>query len=347
MNATPRTLAQLSALAFSAGLFASCKGADPAKDKTRPTPAIAAWIARDTVVDKAVQGVGTLVPEAQVDLRAEIAGRVAAIGFKEGQPVRKGQLLVKIVDADLAASRDKAKAVAEFQRQTLSRRREQLAVQAVAQQDVDAAVQGLASAQADLALAEAMLAKTEIRAPFSGSIGLTNSAVGQYLTPGQTVATMASLRPIRVEFQVPGDDVSRVKPGMELQFRQWGAREFKTAKIYATDPGVDSVSRTLRIRALWTGETGGLVAGTAVEVKIGLSKAKTILMPPQGLGADARGPSVLVLRGGKATPVQVAVGRRTADAVEIVTGLVAGDTVLCNGAVPVKLGSVVVPSRYL
>jgi membrane fusion protein, multidrug efflux system len=346
MNATSRTLVQLAALAFAAAL-ASCKDADKAKDKQRPVPSIAAWIARDTTVDRAVQGVGTLVPEAQVDLRAEIAGRVAAIGFKEGQAVKKGQLLIKISDADLAASRDKAKAVAEFQRQTLSRRKEQLAVQAVAQQDVDAAVQALASAQADLALAEAMLAKTEIRAPFAGRIGLTNAAVGQYLTPGQALATMASLRPIRVEFQVPGDDVSRVRTGMDLKFRRWGGGEFKSAKIYATDPGVDSVSRTLRVRALWTGETEGLVAGTAVEVKIGLSKAKAILMPPQGLGADARGPSTLVLRGGKATPVQVVVGRRTAEAVEIVSGLVAGDTVLCNGAVPVKPGSAVVPSRYL
>ena len=346
MNATSRTPTQLALLALAAALV-SCKGPDQAKDKSRPAPAIAAWIARDTTVDRSLQGVGTLVPQAQVDLRAEIAGRVASIGFKEGQPVSKGQLLIKLVDADLAASRDKAKAVAEFQRQTMSRRLEQLAVQAVAQQDVDAAVQALASAKADLALAEAMFAKTEIRAPFSGRIGLTNAAVGQYLTPGQAVATMASLRPLRVEFQVPGDDVSRVKPGMDLKFRQWGGGEFKAAKIYATDPGVDSVSRTLRVRALWSGETEGLVAGTAVEVKIGLSKAKAILMPPQALGADARGPSALVLRGGKATPVQVVVGRRTAEAVEIVSGLVAGDTVLCNGSVPVKPGSAVVPSRFL
>jgi membrane fusion protein (multidrug efflux system) len=345
MNSRFRTHAILAALAATAALLASCK--EPVKDKPRPAPSISAWIARDTTIDRTVQGVGTLVPQAQVDLRAEIAGRVAKIGFKEGQEVKQGQLLLKIADADLAATRDKAKASVDFMRQTLSRRKEQLAVQAVAQQDVDAAVQALASAEADLALAEAMLAKTEIRAPFSGRVGLTNAAVGQYLTPGQALSTMATVRPVRVEFQVPGDDVSQVRPGMDLKFRAWGAKDFNSAKIYATDPGVDSVSRSLRVRALWTGDTKGMVAGTAVEVSIQLSRAKAILMPPQGLGADARGPSVLVLRGGKATTVQVVVGRRTANAVEIVSGVKPGDTVLCNGAVPLKPGSVVMPSRYL
>lgn len=347
MNHGSLTIAKSTTLAAAAVLLCSCKGADKAKDKQRPPPSIAAWVARDTTVDRTVQGVGTLVPQSQVDLRAEIAGRVVRIGFKEGQEVRQGQLLVKIADADLAAARDKAKSVVQLQRQTYSRRKEQIAIQAVAQQDVDASAQGLSAAEADLALAEAQLAKTEIRAPFPGRIGLTNVAIGQYLTVGQAVASMASTHRLRVEFQVPGDDVARVRPGMTLKFRPWGGGEFLEAPIYATDPSVDSVSRALRVRALWTGSSDGLVAGSAVEVKVGLSRGKAILMPPQGLGADARGPSVVVLRGGKAAPTPVVVGRRTAEAVEIVSGLKVGDTVLCNGSVPVKPGTAVKPSRYL
>jgi len=346
MKIRNRTLALLPALAATA-LLCSCQGSGQSKDKARPTPSIAAWIARDTTVDKTLQGVGTLVPEAQVDLRVEIAGRVEKIGFREGQEVKQGQLLLKLVDADLSATRDKDRAIAEFQRLTLKRRREQLAVEAVAQQDVDDAVNAQTSAAADLAFAEAQLAKAEIRAPFSGRIGLTNVAVGQYLTAGQTVATLARTKPLRVEFEVPSDAVSRVHPGMDLRFRPWGDRAFRTAKIYATDPTVDSVSRSLAVRARWSGPMEGLVPGTAVEVQIGLSRDRAILMPPQGLSADARGPSVLVLRGGKATTVSVVVGQRTSAAVEIVSGVKAGDTVLCNGAVPVKPGSVVVPSRFL
>ena len=342
-----RTHANLPTLVASALLFASCQGSSQSKDKARPTPSIAGWIARDTAVSQTLQGVGTLVPEAEVDLRVEIAGRVEQIGFKEGQEVKQGQLLLKLVDADLAATRDKDKAIAEYQKLTLQRRKQQLAVEAVAQQDVDDAANAQTSAAADLAFAEAQLAKAQIRAPFAGRIGLTNVAIGQYLTVGQTVASLARVKPLRVEFAVPSDAVSRVHPGMDLQFRPWGDRAFRTAKIYATDPFVDSVSRSLTVRARWAGDMEGLVAGTAVEVQIGLSRARAILMPPQGLTADARGPSVLVLRGGKATTVPVVVGKRTSEAVEIVSGVKAGDTVLCNGAVPVKPGSVVVPSRYL
>jgi membrane fusion protein (multidrug efflux system) len=330
----------------------SCQGKDApdakgGKDKAKPQASIAAWVARDTIVDRSVQGVGTLVPEAQVDLKAEIAGRVASVGFREGQPVKQGQILVKLVDQDLAATRDKAKAVADFARQTLQRRKDQLAVQAVAQQDVDAAAQALASAEADLRFAEAQLSKTEIRSPLTGRVGISNVAVGQYLSPGQAVATVARTRPLKVDFQVPGDDVSRVRSGMALRFRPYGAKEWLEAPIYATDPLVDSSARTLRVRALWKGAAEGLVAGTAVEVKVGLSRGRAFLMPPQALGADARGPSVIVLRDGKATPVPVVVGRRTAEAVEIAQGLKAGDTVLVAGATPVKPGSPVVPARYL
>lgn len=331
--------------------LASCQGKDGAgpKDaaKSKPQAAVAAWIARDTVVDRSVQGVGTLVPEAQVDLRAEIAGRVASVGFREGQAVKQGQLLVKLADQDLSATRDKAKAVADFARQTLSRRKEQLDVQAVSRQDVDAAAQALASAEADLRFAEAQLAKTEIRSPLSGRVGISNVATGQYLTAGQAVATVARTSPLKVDFQVPGDDVARVKPGMPLKFRPYGAKEWMEAPIYAADPVVDSVARTLRVRAIWKGASEGLVPGTAVEVRVGVARGRALLMPPQALGADARGPSILVLRGGKATPASVVVGRRTAEAVEIVSGLKAGDTVLCNGATPVKPGSAIVPSRYL
>jgi membrane fusion protein (multidrug efflux system) len=330
-----------------AALLGSCQGSDRSKDKARPTPSIPAWIARDTTVDQTLQGVGTLVPEAEVDLRVEIAGRVETLGFKEGQEVKQGQLLLQLVDADLAATRDKDKAIAEYQKLTLQRRKQQLAVEAVAQQDVDDAANSQKSAAADLAFAEAQLAKAQIRAPFAGRIGLTNVAVGQYLAAGQTVASLARLKPLRVEFQVPSDAVARVHPGMDLQFRPWGDRKFRTAKIYASDPTVDSISRSLAVRARWSGSPAGLVAGTAVEVQIGLSSTRAILMPPQGLTADARGPSVLVLRGGKATTVPVVVGQRTSSAVEIVSGVKAGDTVLCNGAVPVKPGSVVVPSRFL
>jgi len=269
------------------------------------------------------------------------------VGFREGQAVKRGQLLVKLADQDLSATRDKAKAAADFARQTFSRRKEQLNVQAVSQQDVDAASQALASAEADVRFCEAQLSKTEIRSPLDGRVGISNVAIGQYLTAGQAVAVVARTSPLKVDFQVPGDDVSKVRAGMALKFRPYGDRDWREAAIYATDPFVDSVARTLRVRALWKGASEGLVAGTAVEVRMGLSRGKAFLMPPQALGADARGPSILVLRGGKATPVPVVVGRRTAEAVEISAGLKAGDTVLCNGATPVKPGSTVAPSRYL
>jgi len=343
MNTTRSGLLALSALLPL--VLIACQKKETQKQK--PPAAIAGWVARDTLVPKSIEGVGTLVPDAQVDLKSEIAGRIVAVGFKEGQAVRKGQLLIKIADAEYRAARDKAQASLAYQKQTLSRRKQQLAIQAVSQQDVDAAVQAVASAQADLDLAEAQLAKTALRSPFDGKVGITSAAVGQYLSAGQLLAQLAKVRPMRVEFQVPSDQVPLVHLGMPLRFAVWGSKDMRAAKIYAADPAVDSVSRSLKIRALWNGSEEGLVAGSSVQVSIPLGSARSILMPPQGLGADARGPSALVLRGGKAVQMPVKVGRRTETAVEIVSGIAVGDTVLCNGSVPVKAGAAIKPSRYL
>jgi len=336
--ATIATIAALSSLT----LLSGCQKKEAEKPKGKPPASIPGWVARDTVISRDLAGTGSLLADAVVDLKLEIAGRVEKVGFREGQEVKAGQLLVQLANADLKATRDKAQASLELTRQTLERKRQQLAIQAASQQEVDQAVQAQASAQADLALAQAALAKSQVTAPFAGRIGTSNLAVGQFLSVGQAVGTLARTKPLKVEFQVPGDDVSRVRPGMALRFRPFRG-EFLEARITSSDPVLDTLSRTLKVRAEWKGETKGLVPGAAVEVRIQLGRDTVFLMPPQALGAEGK---VFVLRQGKATPQKVVIGRRTADAVEV-RGLVKGDTVLCNGASPVKPGSEIKPSRFL
>jgi len=340
MNATYR----ISCLALAAtAVLSGCKAKPEEAAKAKPAPSVPGWIARDTVVSRELVGSGSLLADAVVDLRSELGARVESVGFREGQDVRAGQILVKLASADLQAARDKARANLDLTRATLERKRQQLAIQSVSQQDVDQAVQALASAQADLAASQAMLAKAEIRSPFAGKVGTSNVAVGQFLSVGQVLATVAKVRPLKVEFQVPGDDVAKVHPGMPLLFKPYGKGEFREAKITAADAVLDTLSRTLKVRAAWIGDAKGLVPGAAVEVRIPLGKDPVFLLPPQALGAEGK---VFVLRAGKATVQKVAVGRRTADAVEV-QGLAKGDTVLCNGAVPVKPGASVKPSRFL
>lgn len=337
----PASLVSLVALS-SLALLSGCQKKEAEKPKGKPPASIPGWVARDTVVSRDLAGTGSLLADAVVDLKLEVSGRVEKVGFREGQEVKAGQVLVQLANADLKATRDKAQANVELARVTLERKRQQLAIQAASQQDVDQAVQALSSAQADLALSQALLSKSQVTAPFAGRMGTSNLAVGQFLSVGQAVGTLARTRPLKVEFQVPGDDVSRVRPGMPLRFRPFRG-EFLEASIVATDPVLDTLSRTLKVRAEWKGETKGLVPGAAVEVRIQLGRDTVFLMPPQALGAEGK---VFVLRQGKATPQKLAIGRRTADAVEV-RGLAKGDTVLCNGASPVKPGAEIKPSRFL
>jgi membrane fusion protein, multidrug efflux system len=324
-------------------ILSGCKGKPEEAAKAKPAPSIPGWIARDTVVSRDLIGSGSILADAVVDLRSELAARVESVGFREGQDVRAGQLLVKLASQDIQATRDKARANTDLAKATLERKRQQFSSQSVSQQDVDQAVQALAAAQADLAASQALLAKSEIRSPFAGRVGTSNVAVGQFLSVGQALATVAKIKPLKVEFQVPGDDVAKVRPGMPLLFKPFGKGDFREAKITAADAVLDTLSRTLRVRAAWTGESKGLIPGAAVEIRIPLGKEPVFLLPPQALGSEGK---VLVLRGGNATVQKVTVGRRTADAVEV-QGLTKGDTVLCNGAVAVKPGSAVKPSRFL
>jgi membrane fusion protein (multidrug efflux system) len=338
-----KTTNQITWAMLAVAVLCGCKGKEDDKPKPKAPPSIPGWIARDTVVTRELLGSGSLLADAVVDLRCEIAARVEKVGFREGQQVKAGQLLVKLASGDLKAAVDKARANVDLAKATLERSRQQLAIQAVSQQAVDQAVQTLESAKADLALAEVTLAKSEIRAPFDGKVGTSPVAVGQYLTVGQTIATVAKTHPLKVEFEVPGDDVARVHPGMAMGFRPFGIGSFRQARIAASDPVLDTLSRTLKIHALWSGDAKGLVPGQAVEIRITMGIDTVYMLPPQALGADAK---VLVLHEGKAMPRVVQVGLRTASSVEV-RGLKTGDTVLCNGAVPVKPGSVVKPSRYL
>ena len=284
-----------------------------------------------------VRGIATVIPGEVVDVKSEIQGRITSLGFKDGESVAKGALLAKINDADLQASRSKAQARIELLKSTLERKKQQLELQAISQQDLDQAANDLVSAQADLALLEAQLAKTEIRAPFAGNVGLSRVVVGQVVSAGQSIANLVQPNPLKVELNVPGEKAEYAKVGQVLKVRSANGFESK-ARIYATDGNLDLGTRTLAVRALVEGKSAGLVPGAAVDFSLEIPAVEAMLVPPEALAGDAEGAIVYLLKGGKAAVARVKVGRRTVDQVQLVDGVQVGDTVLCVGAANVRPG---------
>ncbi|MBK8801579.1 MAG: efflux RND transporter periplasmic adaptor subunit [Fibrobacteres bacterium] len=155
----------------------------------------------------------------RIDLRTEAAGRIREIGFREGAQVRAGQVIVRLEDAEARASRDRAAAKLRLSVATLKRVREQVNAQSASLQQLETSLADSAVCQADLALAEASLAKMEVRAPFAGTVGMREVSMGQWVPNGQLLTALVGSGDVRLEWALPEGLAFRLAPGMALSWR--------------------------------------------------------------------------------------------------------------------------------
>lgn len=288
-----------------------------------------------------VTTVGTILANEEVDVRSEVTGRVEAISFTEGTRVKKGQLLVKIADADLRAQlarADSRLAIADSE----AKRQRQLFDQSLSsQRELDTAVNEYNVAKADRDLTRAQLAKTEIRAPFEGKVGLRFVSAGSYVSPATRITSIQDDSPVKLDFAVPERYASRLQKGDQIHFTVQGAARVFDGEIYAMEPSIDTATRTLRVRATNPNADGSLVPGAFADVDIVLAERESLSIPAFALIPELKGHRVLVYAGGKAESRSVEIGTRTDTTVEIVSGVAAGDTLITSGILQLKPGATV------
>lgn len=209
---------------------------------------------------------GSLVPDEEVSLTFETAGKITEILFREGSQVAKGDLLAKINDAPLQAQLRRQQAQVKLMQDRVYRAKALLAKEAVSQEAVQEAEANLQALQADIDGVKAQIAQKELRAPFDGVIGLRQVSTGAYVTTTTPVATLTKNRPLKVEFSVPERYAGTLEPGTELTFTAEGDLTPRDAKVYAFDSRVDSDTRTYTVRALYANTDGKLVPGRYVNV---------------------------------------------------------------------------------
>lgn len=335
----------LAALALGLALGVSaCKDGKPAetdskpqKGKGGPASLEAVVLRPEPLLDEA-RVPGNLWGARNVELKTETGGRVAQIAFREGAPVKEGQILLRLADEDLVAAVAKAEAKARMAKATLDRKRQTQAAEAISRQDLDAAETELASTQADLALAQAQLRRSRVLAPFSGTVGIRSVEVGQTVAAGQTVARLSQQEPWRLTFSIPEDQAGLARVGQLLTFRVAGSRDSFPASVVALDPVLDEATRTRRVVAESRAKSPALFPGQMVDVALPLSRQDGLAIPSEALSFDAKGPFAWVYRGGKSVQARLATGLRTADRVQARSGLLPGDTVLIVGAANLRPG---------
>ena len=292
-----------------------------------------------TPLTEKISATGTLRADEGVELQPETNGKIVAINFKEGTPVRRGDLLIKLNDAELQATLQRTISRRDLAELKERRFAQLVASKSVNQQDYDAAVSELSVQRAEVALVEAQLAKCEIRAPFDGVVGLRFVSEGAFVTPTIRVATLQRLSQLKIDFSVPEKYASRIRVGSPVTFMvDGGAAGFK-GEIFAVDPRIDSATRTVLIRALCQNPEGRLLPGAFANVEFTLAEVADALLVPAGAvipGLSEK--NVFIAVQGKAVRRAVQTGVRTETSVQIISGLAAGDVVITSGQQQLRAG---------
>ncbi len=328
------------ALVVLALLVPGCALAQPTGGKPPGVPVKAAAV-RVSTLSTDVSAVGTLIANESVMIRPEIAGRVVAIHFDEGQAVPKGAKLVTLDQSEYKAILAQSEAEAKLATRRYERSQELRKQNFISQEAVDESRSNLDRSAARRQETEVKLAKSELRAPFAGIVGLRQVSPGAYVKEGADIARLEDIDSIKLDFRIPETFVGELRADQEVAVRvdAYPNQVFK-GRIYALEPGVDEKSRTLLVRARIANKDRKLRPGMFARVVLTLgTRDGAIVVPDQAI--VPRGESVFVYRvvDGKASLTPVTTGARAPGEVEIVKGLSPKDVVVVDGQIKLQDGA--------
>ena len=296
-------------------------------------------VVRPSVVTDRLQTTGTLRADESVELTTETAGKVVGIRFEEGGRVARGDLLVKINDAELQAEKKRLTHRLELATAQAERQERLLAEGGVSQEAYDATVNEVEVLRAELELVEARIEKTEVRAPFSGTVGLRHVSEGSYLSPQTPITTLQRIDPIKLDLSVPEKYAGRVGTGRAITFTVRSRDRTVEGTIYAANTEVNENTRTLQLRARASNPDGQLRPGMFADVTVPLgSTDDALVVPAMAVVPTLDGQRVFLARNGSAQPRNVTLGIRSDSTVQVTEGLSVQDTVITSGIQDLRAG---------
>lgn len=280
---------------------------------------------------------GSVIANEEVALRPEVSGKLVSLHFTEGGMVQKGALLAKINDADLQAQLRKLQVQASLYRDREARLKGLLDIRGVSQDEYEAGANQLKTISADIDFTRAQIAKTELRAPFSGRIGLRQISVGNFVSTSDIIATIQKTDELKLDFTVPEKYAGTVNVGDEVHFSVENQDGDFVAKVFAVESSIDRETRNVMVRAVYNNANGHMIPGSFAKVKLVMNNIEGALMvPTEAVIPELKGKKVFVVRSGKAMPVSVVTGLRNDAQIQITEGLKAGDTVITTGIMSLK-----------
>lgn len=296
-------------------------------------------ILEDETLDNTLQLNATTLSNEETSIYSEIPGRIEKILFKEGQFVKSGQLLVKIDDSELQAQLQKAKARLDYLKNFEGRQKELFNREGISKETYENALSELKMQQAEVKLLETKIEKTNIKAPYSGKVGLRHFSKGAFINQSSEITKIYSINPIKIEFAIAQKYSNEIRKDRKIKFSIPPSDHEYTAKIYAIEPSIDPATRSIIIRAIGQNPKGEIMPGAYAEIDLPVSETTNAMMlPSQAIIQDISGAKAYVYQSGKAIAKNVETGIRTSDEIQITDGLSIGDTVICTGIIQLRGG---------
>lgn len=317
-----------------------------------PPATVSAMVVKEEEWQPMLNSVGNIRAFRGVDLSTELGGLVQSVPVKSGMDVQEGALLIKLNDASDVAQLNSLKAMADLAKIINERDKQQLAIQAISKNVFDTSAADAKSKAAQVEQQAALVAKKNLKAPFSGRVGIVAINPGQYVNPGDKLLTLQTLDPIFVDFTLPQGTAGMIQVGQEIQMTTDAFKDatFK-GKITAVSPKVELNTRNMQIEAVVSNPDKKVLPGMFANVNINLGdQVKYLTLPQTAVTYNPYGSTVFIARKtdrldkqGKpmleAEQIFVTTGLTRGDQVAIVKGLEPGALVVTSGQLKLKNGT--------
>lgn len=282
---------------------------------------------------------GLILPDEEVALSFETSGKIVDISFAEGSAVHKGQLLAKVNDKPLQAQLKRLEAQLDLARNRVYRQEQLLKKDAASQEAYEEAKTNLATLEAEIDGVKVNIGLTELRAPFDGVIGLRQVSVGAYANPTTVVAKLTKISPLKIEFSVPERYATQIRKGVNMDFTVEGHQEPFHAQVYAVESSVNRDQHVFTARGLYANTNHRLLPGQYSSILLKKEEIPdAMVIPSEAIVPEMGVDKVFCYRAGKAIPVEIKAGIRTAGEVQVLSGLAVGDTIITSGTLQLRMG---------
>jgi membrane fusion protein (multidrug efflux system) len=291
-----------------------------------------AKVDRRPLADEVV-AVGSLRANETVTLRSEVSGRIERVGFVDGARVQRGTTLIALDASVAAAEADQSRAELALSRANYERTVELAQRNFVSASAKDQAAASLKIQEAKLRLAEAKLSKSEIRAPFSGVMGLRNVSPGDFVRDGADLAVIEDIATMKVDLRMPERYLGSIKVGQiaQLSFDSLPGKTFK-ATISAIDAQIDANGRSLLARGKLANPDGALRSGMFARARVVVrANAEALTVPEEAVISQGADTFVWKVDANKAVRTKIEIGLRRDARAEVLSGLAFDDLVVTAG----------------